>query len=125
MVIGNWEFGIEKNEFLLKWLRKLRSDFQPWQLLQWSCIDKNEEGRYEDDIRNKLMHNLQGVAKKEVVKYLLGNKDSDNTEVIEVYNTYVKPQFLEAISLCGLPFTEPNLGERLQNIANSISVKYS
>ena len=116
---------IEKNEFLLKWLCKLRTDFQPWQLLQWSCIDKNEEGKYEDDIRNKLMHNLQGVKKEEVVKYLLGNKYSSNTKVIDAYNTHVKPQFFEAIRLCGLPFTEQKLAERLQDVADAISVKSS
>ncbi|MEG4320848.1 MULTISPECIES: hypothetical protein [unclassified Microcoleus] len=116
---------IEKNEFLLKWLCKLRIDFNPWQLLQGSCIDKNEDGKYEDDIRNKLMHNLQGVKKEEVVKYLLGNRDSPNTEVIDAYNTHVKPQFLEAIHLCGLPFTEQKLAERLQDVADAISVKSS
>lgn len=116
---------IEKNEFLLKWLCKLQTDFKPWQLLQWSCIDKNEEGKYEDDIRNKLMHNLQGVEKEEVVKYLLGNKNSPNTEVIEAYKAHIKPQFLEGISLCGLPFNEQKLVDRLQVVADSISVKYS
>lgn len=117
--------AIEKNEFLLKWLCKLRSDFQAWKLLQWSCIDKNEEEKYEDDIRNKLMHNLQGVKKEEVVKYLLGNKDTPNTEVIEAYKAHVKPQFIEGIRLCGLPFTEQKLADTLQNVADGINVKSS
>jgi hypothetical protein len=44
---------------------------------------------------------------------------------LEAYNTYVKPQFIAGISLCGLPFSEQKLMERLQDIADSISVEYS
>lgn len=117
--------NIDKNEFLLKWWCKLRPDFKSWQLLQWSCIDKNKEKTYEDDIRNQLMHNLQGVKKEEVVKYLLGNQDSPNTEVIQVYRTQVKPQFIEAIRLCGIPFTEQKLAKILQDAADAIRVKSS
>lgn len=116
---------IDSNEFLLKWLCQLRTDFQHWALLKWSCIDKNINREYEDDIRNQLMHNLQGVKKEEVVKYLLGNQASPNTEVIEAYNAHVKPQFIEGISLCGLPFNKQKLADRLQAVADSISVKYS
>ena len=116
---------MDSNEFLLKWLCQLRTDFQHWDLLKWSCIDKNINKEYEDDIRNQLMHNLQGVKKEEVVKYLLGNQASPNTEVIEAYNAHVKPQFIEGISLCGLLFNEQKLADRLQGVADSISVKYS
>jgi hypothetical protein len=114
---------IGKNEFMLKWLCHLRSDFQPWELLQWSCIKKNEEEEYEDDIRNKLMHNLQGVKPEDVVKYLLGNQKSPDTSVIQVYQTQIKPQFIAAIHLWGLPFTEPKLAERLQGVADRIRIK--
>lgn len=116
---------MDSNEFLLKWLCQIRTDFKPWALLQWSCIDKNIKQEYEDDIRNQLMHNLQGVEKEEVVKYLLGNQDSPSPEVIEAYKAHVKPHFIEAIRLCGLPFTEQTLAKRLQDVADSISVKYS
>ncbi|MEQ9237380.1 hypothetical protein [Coleofasciculus sp. E2-BRE-01] len=114
---------IGKNEFMLKWLCHLRSDFQPWELLQWSCIKKNEEEEYEDDIRNKLMHNLQGVKPEDVVKYLLGNQKSPDTSVIQVYQTQIKPQFIAAIHLWGLPFTEPKLAERLQGLADGIRIQ--
>lgn len=113
---------IGKNEFMLKWLCHLRSDFQPWELLHWSCIQKNEAGEHEDDIRNKLMHNLQGMKPEDVVKYLLGNQERD-ISVIEAYQTEVKPQFIEAIRLCGLPFTEPKLTERLQRVADAMRIK--
>ncbi len=116
---------MDNNNFLLKWLCNLRADFQPWYLLQWSFIDKYLNNEHEDDIRNKLMHNLQGFKKEEVVKYLLGNQDSPNTEVAEAYKTHVKPQFIEAIRLLSLPFTEQKLAERLQDVADAISVKSS
>ncbi|MFW5667236.1 MAG: hypothetical protein ACOC2Z_17150, partial [Coleofasciculus sp.] len=107
---------IGKNEFMLKWLCHLRSDFQPWKVLHWSCIQKNEAGEHDDDIRNQLMHNLQGMKPEDVVKYLLGNQERD-ISVIQAYQTEVKPQFMAAIRLCGLPFTEPKLTERLQGVA--------
>lgn len=113
---------IKDNEFMLKWLCHLRSDFQPWKVLHWSCIQKNEAGEYEDDIRNKLMHNLQGMKPEDVVKYLLGNQER-TISVIQAYQTEVKPQFIAAIRLCGLPFTEPKLAERLQGLADGIRIQ--
>ncbi|EDX72272.1 hypothetical protein MC7420_941 [Coleofasciculus chthonoplastes PCC 7420] len=115
---------IGKNEFMLKWLRHLRSDFQPWKVLHWSCIQKNEAGEHDDDIRNQLMHNLQGMKPEDVVKYLLGNQERD-ISVIQAYQTEVKPQFMAAIRLCGLPFTEPKLTERLQGVADAMRIKSS
>ena len=115
---------IGKNEFMLKWLCHLRSDFQPWKELHWSCIQKNEAGEHDDDIRNQLMHNLQGMKPEDVVKYLLGNQERD-ISVIQAYQTEVKPQFMAAIRLCGLPFTEPKLTERLQGVADAMRIKSS
>ncbi len=115
---------IGKNEFMLKWLCHLRSDFQPWKVLHWSCIQKNEAGEHDDDIRNQLMHNLQGMKPEDVVKYLLGNQERD-ISVIQAYQTEVKPQFMAAIRLCGLPFTEPKLTERLQGVADAMRIKLS
>lgn len=112
---------INSNDGLLKWLRQLRSDFKAWKLLEWSCILKDKNSQYEDDLRNQLMHNLLGVEESEVIKYLLGNPDkTDVTDVMTAYNNHVKSLFIAEIKHLGLTYKTNKLEEQLKKLANDI-----
>ncbi|MBD2772613.1 hypothetical protein [Iningainema tapete] len=116
---------ISSNSGLLKWLRQLRPDFQEkdkaWAMLEWTCILKDDNSQYDDDIRNQLMHNLLGVEKDEVIKYLLGNQENPTViEVTQAYNDYVKTPFLEALRFLGLTYKREKVDQRLQEVADAI-----
>lgn len=56
------------------WLCNLKPDFKPWGVLSWSCEYERDR---EEDLRNQLLHNLLGVDKKEVIRYIFGYNDHD------------------------------------------------
>ena len=120
------------------WLCNLKPDFKPWGGLSWSCEYERER---DEDLRNQLLHNLLGVDKKEVIRYLFGynedkikgflqlikkSNDEDEPSTNEVHQAYVdsvKKPFLEALKLFGLCSEQPienQLEEKLQQLANSI-----
>lgn len=118
-----------KNHALFDWLCNLNHNFQPkareskaWELLKWSCEKRRDS---ESDIRNQLLHNLRGVEEKDVVKYLLGNREKSekekSKELRELYTERVKQPFYEAIKFFGLPHTKEKLSKKLQAIADLIS----
>jgi hypothetical protein len=122
---------INRNTGLFKWLHELRKDFRPWALLEWSCQYRRER---EDDLRNKLMHNLLGVEKSEVIEYLLGYKqdlirafsgkaESDCNSVTKAYIEQVKNKLTNALKLFGLlqeDQSENELNTTLQKLADFI-----
>jgi hypothetical protein len=120
------------------WLCNLKPDFKPWGGLSWSCEYERER---DEDLRNQLLHNLLGVDKKEVIRYLFGynedkikgflqlikkSNDEDEPSINEVHQAYVdsvKKPFLEALKLFGLCSEQPienQLEGKLQQLANSI-----
>jgi len=119
------EFGnfsvIGSNTGMLEWIRRLRSDFVPWKLMEF--IGQYNRG-YEDDRRNQLMHNLVGAKPEEVIQYLLGNHSNSNyydtTGVLSAYEKEVKTPFLDEIKRLGIPYQESNLQEELQEIASKL-----
>ncbi|MGB5970517.1 MAG: hypothetical protein WBG70_19545 [Spirulinaceae cyanobacterium] len=64
-----------QNWQLLPWLQNLASTFKPWDLLEWTGKYKRD---FDSDKRNQIMHNLRGVEKKDVVKYLLGKENNED-----------------------------------------------
>lgn len=113
---------MNSNNGLFKWLCNLYPKFQPWPLLKWSCVGKDDKKEHEDDIRNQLMHNLLGVNEKEVIKYLLGNPPYTFTQedVLQVYEQDVKVKFLNEIRDLNFTYKARNLYEELEAIANDI-----
>lgn len=112
---------MDSNSALLKWLQRLKPNFQSWELLNWSCIYKNEKREHSDDIRNQLVHNLLGVQQHEVIQYLLGNKTDDNyKDALITYQEIIKKPFLHEIDKLGLKYNERNLHDELEAIANDI-----
>ncbi|TVP63060.1 MAG: hypothetical protein EA343_09110 [Nodularia sp. (in: Bacteria)] len=121
------------NSRQFQWLCGLRQDLKKWQwqLLESSCQYKREG---EEDLRNQLLHNLQGVKKRDLIKYLLGHKQDlinlitkDNKEdseiVCQVYQDRVRKPFIKALKLFALlpePPKENQLKLKLQEIANSL-----
>jgi hypothetical protein len=81
--------------------KKVSPENWQWELLKWSC-DNNRP--HEQDRRNQLMHNLQGVQKKDILKYLYGNppnplsEEQLNQNVENVYKNEVKKRFVEVLS---------------------------
>jgi hypothetical protein len=65
------------------WLCKLKPDFKPWGVLSWSCEYERER---EEDLRNQLLHNLLGVDKKEVIRYIFGYNNNDFTRFSTTIN---------------------------------------
>lgn len=112
-------------------LQGLRQDFKSWQLLAWSCQYDRES---VEDLRNQLLHNLQGVKKSDLIKYLLGNDAklinsipqaqlADNQIVSQMYQNHVRKPFMKALKLFGLlshGLEENQLKLKLQDIANSL-----
>ncbi len=112
---------INSNNGLFKWLCNLYPKFQPWSLLQWSCVEKDDKKEHEDDIRNQLMHNLLGVNEQQVIKYLLGNPDKiTENDVSQVYEQAVKVKFLNEIRSLNFIYKPRNFYEELEAIANDI-----
>jgi hypothetical protein len=109
---------INQNSPMLEWLQNLEPKFHPWELLKWSC--KYYRNR-ENDLRNRLMHNLRGVEKQEVVKYLSGYKPIDNNDIIKAYNGQVKDPFFKAINILSLPYKKEKLINELNKFAESLS----
>jgi hypothetical protein len=108
-------------------LRKISNQhFIDWKLLEWSGQHERE---FEDDKRNQLMHNLRGVEKKEVAEYLLGydkelieKSRKIKSDVLYIYQEFVKKQFVEAINDLELPYKEePKLKQQLTELANELN----
>ncbi len=96
---------------MLKWLCKLREDFKPWLTLE------------EAELRNQLMHNLQGMQDIDVLEYLLGypeEKPSSKT-VKDTYEKSVRQPFFNAMSKFKLHYTPNKLKQRLEHIANLLA----
>lgn len=116
------------NNALYSWIMNLSGNsLKSWELLK--LIGDYRRG-YEKDKRNQLMHNLRGVEKEEIIKYLLGYKkelilevkSSLNDDVSHVYNKYVKKQFMEAIDDLKLLYKkEPELKQQLIELANELN----
>ncbi|WP_017716231.1 hypothetical protein [Kamptonema formosum] len=130
------------NSRLRKWLRNLIS-FDEWNLLKWSCTQYRTK-KY--DLRNQNMHNLRGVEKIDVIRYLLGNPNDAKfvmasvpnakqeypkyllrkqslsaEEVVEVYSCWVKKPFTKALNDLNLLNTEADeesLEKQIQKIVN-------
>ncbi len=114
---GDINFETNTNNGLLQWLRQLRTDFQPWWQLRWSC---KYDRKREFDLRNQLMHNLRGMEDSEVIQYLLGYEKNNISNVMEAYNNHVKQPFFNAINLFNLPCKREKLHKKLQEIADSL-----
>jgi hypothetical protein len=106
---------VNRNYVMLKWLQKLEPKFKSWPLL--NCYKRNRE----NDLRNQLMHNLRGVEKDDVIKYLNGFEESELTKIMDIYNQKIKQPFFDAILLINLPYTREKLSKELQNLASSLS----
>ncbi|MBD2440580.1 hypothetical protein [Nostoc sp. FACHB-110] len=108
---------INKNSFLIGWLKNLDSNFPSWNLLDWYCDDNRI---FDDDLRNQFMHNLRGVEDIDVAKYLLGYQQSISVNnVLDTYANYVKQPFINAIDYFNLFYKREKLNNKLQEIANS------
>lgn len=117
------------NSRQFQWLGGLKQDFKSWQLLAWSCQYDRES---VEDLRNQLLHNLQGVKKGDLIKYLLGNNTqlvnaipqgqlADNQIVSQVYQDHVRKPLIKSLKLFGLlpeAAKENQLKLKLQEIAN-------
>ncbi|MEH2315247.1 MAG: hypothetical protein V7K35_28430 [Nostoc sp.] len=106
-----------KNFALIAWLNNIDNTFTKWPLLLWYCDSYRNT---EDDLRNQLMHNLCGVEEKEVIDYLLGSKNYQQSDVMTTYINYVKQPFLEAINYFKLPYKREKLNKKLQEVADSL-----
>ena len=111
---------IISNSWMFTWLRSLEPNFKSWELLKWSYMDKDRYDEHKHDLRNQIMHNLRGVEEKDVIKYLLGNKESHVTDIMEVYNENIKMPFFNALQLLKLPFKR-ELSKKLREIADSLT----
>jgi hypothetical protein len=133
---NNWFKLNNSRQFI--WLCNLKPDFKPWGVLSWSCEYERDR---EEDLRNQLLHNLLGVDKKEVIRYLFGyNEDKikgflqlikklnheDEPSINEVHQAYlesVKTPFLKALKLFGICSEQPTENQleiKLQQLASSI-----
>ncbi|MDB9512830.1 hypothetical protein PN499_16700 [Kamptonema animale CS-326] len=63
---------IPNDSRLREWLLHLENNFKEWPLMKWSCTHFRTR---ELDRRNQNLHNLLGVKKLDVIRYLLGNPD--------------------------------------------------
>ena len=112
----------------LKWLRNFNQlkSWKPWELLNWIGTYERER---EDDKRNQLMHNLRGVKKEDVIRYLKGNPSDDSklkksNNVVEVYCQDVKQPFRNALADVGLwndRSTDNKLKTELKELAKQLS----
>lgn len=110
-------YNTNKNSIMLEWLQLLEPKLKPWALLQWSC--KYHRNR-ENDLRNQLMHNLRGIEKQDVIKYLLADQNASGDDVSKVYNEQVKTPFFQAIKLINLDYTREKLTNELKKLADSL-----
>lgn len=113
------------NQGMLKWLDQLKSDFNSkhWPLLEWSYIGKEKYKEYADDRRNQLLHNLLGMEEQDVIQYLLGNKEPNNTDdVLKVYNNQVKRPFADALKFLNLSYEKEDLNKRLGQMAAELDL---
>ncbi|MBD2440821.1 hypothetical protein [Nostoc sp. FACHB-110] len=106
-----------KNFGLVAWLRNIDDNFVKWPLLLWYCDRYRNQ---EDDLRNQLMHNLRGVEDRDVIDYLLADKNHKINDVMSAYNDNVKQPFLNAINYFKLPYKREKLSKKLQEIADSL-----
>ncbi|MEH2160087.1 MAG: hypothetical protein V7K38_03355 [Nostoc sp.] len=106
-----------KNFALIAWLNNIDKAFVKWPLLlRYFDSYRNTE----DDLRNQLMHNLRGVEDREVVDYLLGDKNHQASDVMSAYVNHVKQPFLNAINYFKLGYKREKLNKTLQEIAESL-----
>lgn len=105
---------INKNWVMLDWLKNLENTFYSWELLTWSCTYYRER---ENDLRNQLMHNLRGIEKEEVIKYLLADQNASGDDVSKIYNEQIKTPFFQALKTFNLEYTREKVTTQLKKLS--------
>ncbi|NEQ39943.1 MAG: hypothetical protein F6K40_28345 [Okeania sp. SIO3I5] len=111
---------INTNSIMLPWLKSLEPNFKTWPLLEWCCKYDRER---EHDLRNQLVHNLRGMKKLDVAKYLMGYQKVETDDVVNIYLQKVKQPFSEAIKLFKLDSYTKNrekLDKQLEKLAHDL-----
>ncbi|OCQ91010.1 hypothetical protein BCD67_00290 [Oscillatoriales cyanobacterium USR001] len=100
---------------LLKWLVHLDNNFQEWPLMKWSCTHFRTR---ELDRRNQNLHNLLGVKKLDVIRYLLGNPDEPEIQSnIQPVGNPNRPKIKSNVPPVGNP-NDPKIKSNVPPVGN-------